>query len=88
MHSIFCWLILTLTPVQCLRYPVHPSNDKHYSALPNSGHASIQYGPNDKQKIVDQHYSHNGYDNYQTIGVKDVVHSVETLLDIIQTFPK
>ena len=85
MLILYCLLTYTLL-AECTRYPV--PNDKYYAALPNSGHASIQYGPNDQEGVVDRHYSQNGYDTYPSIGVKDVVHSVGTLLDIIQTFPK
>lgn len=71
-------------------------DDKYWAALPNSDHASIQYGEDDKTEVISRHYHHNGYhdfhykdeDDSEKLGLRDVIHSVGTFLNIIQTFPK
>ena len=72
----------------------YDANREEYTALPNTGHASIQYGPGNSERVVRHHYEQNGYSDYTltnpepSVGIKDVVESVSALLDFVQTFPR
>ena len=95
--SIFATLILQSYGADLYPGILTPPDD-HFSAIPNTDHASIQYGDSHKaDQVLTKHYSENGYDNYpekiedsdgDKIGLKDVIHSVGALLSIFQTFPK
>lgn len=77
--------------------PIQGPNDGNLAAYPNNIHASIQYGEEGAEKqIIDRHFQHNGYSNYQhmeeendkKVGFSDVIHSVGALFHVIEAFPK
>ena len=83
-----------------IQIPIYPSMltpSEQYPALPNNVHASIQYGGDDKNRVISRHFHHNGY-QYQMeeetsqdqkgVGIADVIHSMGALFHIVQSFPK
>merc|ERR1712038_383392 len=78
------------------KYPEILTPNEQYSALANTDHAAIKYGDDDKAKVLTNQFNKNGYHDYhykdeestdESLGLKDVIHSVGALLSIVQTFP-
>lgn len=90
--------------VNGVEIPIYPSmltpttDEANLAAYPNNIHASIQYGEEGAEKqIIDRHFQHNGYSNYQhmheenkdqKVGLSDVIHSVGAFFHVIESFPK
>ena len=86
--------MISILVISCSTVPSCAATKEEYTALPNTGHASIQYGPDNSKIVVRHHYKQNGYNDYHytaqesSLGIKEVVESVGTLLDFVQTFPR
>ena len=50
------------------KYPEILTPNEQYSALANTDHAAIQYGDNDKAKVLTNQFNKNGYHDYQFKG--------------------
>ena len=50
------------------KYPEILTPNEQYSALANSDHAAIQYGDDDKAKVLTNQFNKNGYHDYHYKG--------------------
>ena len=50
------------------KYPEILTPNEQYSALANTDHAAIQYGDNDKAKVLTNQFNKNGDHDYQFKG--------------------